>query len=180
MIIICWWWFWNYPFIILIFWNSYCNLNTVTLSVLLAAEDLKLILFICIHTMFHTFIYFLGSSPIIVLTHLDTNQDRLKLRTQEFEQLNCPRIFQVANYTRDQNTFSKVTDAKMIEILFNSCLVGDQVMQYLLKKTYRSCNCCCSKWYFSFNSLWIFAKKKEWEGWLYSLAYLIVLSKVSF
>ena len=90
---------------------------------------------------------FLGVSPIIVLTHLDKyvqNKERLNNRIQEFQQLSCPRIYSVVNYTRNENTFTKVTDANMIEILFNSCLVGDQVMQYLLKKTHSSC-CCCSK-----------------------------------
>eukprot|EP00111_Clytia_hemisphaerica_P007060 TCONS_00020466-protein len=84
-----------------------------------------------------------GSSPIIVLTHLDTLKDpqHLNQRIQEFEQLNCPRVYKVANYTRTQNEPNKKTDANMIEVLFNSCLVGDQVIQHLLKKTNKSCCC---------------------------------------
>ena len=90
-----------------------------------------------------------GSSPIIVLTHLDTQKDpqQLNQRIQEFEQLNCPRVYKVANYTRTQNEPNKKTDANMIEVLFNSCLVGDQVIQNLLKKTNKSCCCNWSNFY---------------------------------
>ena len=86
-------------------------------------------------------IFSTGFSPIIILTHADTVTDpnRVIERIRCFEQLNCPRVYAVSNYTHKNREFNKDMDATLIEVLFNCCLVGDQEMQYLMKTLNDSC-----------------------------------------